>query len=81
MVTQRNGRILGATILAAQAGELIHPWVLAIAQGLRIKAMAGMIAPYPTLGEAGKRAASSFYIAKLFSARTKTVVRFLARFG
>jgi len=43
--------------------------------------MAGMIAPYPTLGEAGKRAAGSFYIAKLFSARTRSVVRLLARFG
>jgi pyruvate/2-oxoglutarate dehydrogenase complex dihydrolipoamide dehydrogenase (E3) component len=81
LVTRRNGRILGATILGPQAGELIHPWVLAIGQGLKIQAMAGMIAPYPTLGEAGKRAAGSFYLAKLFGARTKSVVRFLARFG
>jgi pyruvate/2-oxoglutarate dehydrogenase complex dihydrolipoamide dehydrogenase (E3) component len=81
LVTRRNGRILGATILGREAGELIHPWVLAIGQGLDIKAMAGIIAPYPTLGEAGKRAAGSFYLAKLFGARTKSVVRFLARFG
>ena len=63
------------------AGELIHPWVLAIGQGLKIKAMAGMIAPYPTLGEASKRAAGSFYLAKLFSPRTKKLVRLLARLG
>jgi pyruvate/2-oxoglutarate dehydrogenase complex dihydrolipoamide dehydrogenase (E3) component len=81
VVTRKNGRILGASILGPQAGELIHPWVLAIGQGLKIKAMAGMIAPYPTLGEAGKRAAGSFYIATLFGARTKSLVRFLARFG
>jgi pyruvate/2-oxoglutarate dehydrogenase complex dihydrolipoamide dehydrogenase (E3) component len=81
VVTRKNGRILGASILGAQAGELIHPWVLAIGQGLKIKAMAGMIAPYPTLGEASKRAAGSFYIAALFGARTKSLVRFLARFG
>jgi len=81
VVTRRNGRILGASILGPHAGELIHPWVLAIGQRLKIKAMAGMIAPYPTLGEVGKRAASSFYIAKLFSRRTKKLVRFLARFG
>ena len=81
VVTRKNGRILGASILGPQAGELIHPWVLAIGQRLKIKAMAGMIAPYPTLGEAGKRAAGSFYLGKLFSPRTKSLVRFLARFG
>ena len=40
-----------------------------------------MIAPYPTFGEASKRAAGSFYTAALFSERTKRIVRFLARFG
>ncbi len=81
VVTRRNGRILGASILGPHAGEIIHPWVLAIGRRLKIKAMAEMIAPYPTLGEVGKRAASSFYVAKLFSRRTKNLVRFLARFG
>jgi pyruvate/2-oxoglutarate dehydrogenase complex dihydrolipoamide dehydrogenase (E3) component len=81
VVTRRNGSILGASILGPQAGELIQPWVLAIGQGLKIKAMAGMIAPYPTFGEAGKRAAGSFYLATLFGARTKSLVRFLTRFG
>jgi pyruvate/2-oxoglutarate dehydrogenase complex dihydrolipoamide dehydrogenase (E3) component len=81
IVTRKNGSILGASILGTGAGELIQPWVLAIGQGLKIKAMAGMIAPYPTLGEAGKRAAGSFYLATLFGARTKSLVRFLTRFG
>ena len=80
-VVRPNGKILGVTILGAQAGELIQPWVLAMSQGLKIGAMAQMIAPYPTLGEASKRAAGSFYIPKLFGERTKWLVRFLARFG
>jgi pyruvate/2-oxoglutarate dehydrogenase complex dihydrolipoamide dehydrogenase (E3) component len=81
VVTRKNGLIVGASILGPHAGELIHPWVLAIGQGLKIKAMAGMIAPYPTLGEAGKRAAGSFYLPKLFSPGTKHLVRLLARLG
>ncbi|HZS84300.1 MAG TPA: FAD-dependent oxidoreductase [Stellaceae bacterium] len=81
VVARRNGRILGASILGAHAGELIQPWGLAIAQGLRLKALAGMIAPYPTFAEANKRAAASFYMAKLFSERTRRLVRLLARFG
>ena len=81
VVTRRNGRILGASIVGQQAGELIHPWVLAISRGLKIGALAGMIAPYPTLGEIGKRAAGSFYTESLFSRRTRAIVRFLRRFG
>jgi hypothetical protein len=48
---------------------------------LRIGAVAAIIAPYPTLGEVNKRAASSFYAKKLFSERTRRIVRLLARFG
>ena len=71
----------GAAIVGEHAGELIQPWVLAMSQGIKVSALAGMIAPYPTLGEASKRAASSFYMPMLFSARTKWLVRLLARLG
>jgi pyruvate/2-oxoglutarate dehydrogenase complex dihydrolipoamide dehydrogenase (E3) component len=81
IVARKSGRILGASILGAHAGELIQPWILAIAQGLKIGAFAGMIAPYPTLAEAGKRAAGSYFIPKLFNDRTRRIVRFLTRFG
>ncbi len=80
-ITTPGGKILGASIVGSQAGELIQPWVLAISQGLKVGALAQMIAPYPTLGEASKRAAGSYYLPKLFSARTKWLVRLLARLG
>ena len=78
IVTPR-GRILGATIVGANAGELILPWALALSQKLGIGAMAGVVAPYPTLSELGKRAAGSFYLPKLTGEATKRVVRLLAR--
>jgi len=81
VVTGRRGRILGASIVGPQAGELIHPWVLAIQQGLKIGAMARLVMPYPTLGEVGKRAAGSYYLSTLFGERSKRLVRFLRRFG
>ncbi len=77
----RRGKILGATIVGVHAGELILPWCLAISQGLKIKAMASVIAPYPTLSEVSKRAAGSYFTPKLFSAKTRWLVRFLSRFG
>ncbi len=76
-----GGRVLGATIVGPHAGELIQPWVLAVSRKLRIGALAGMIAPYPTLGEASKRAAGSYYTDTLFSPRTRRLVRFLMRFA
>jgi len=80
-VTAKSGKILGASILGAHAGELVQVWVLAIGQGLNIKALAGMIAPYPTLGEINKRAAGSFFTPKLFGERTRKLVRLLSHFG
>ena len=81
VVTRSNGRILGASVLGAGAGDLILPWALAISQRLKIGAMANLIVPYPTRGEASKRAAGSYYTPWLFSARTRRLVRLLARFG
>jgi pyruvate/2-oxoglutarate dehydrogenase complex dihydrolipoamide dehydrogenase (E3) component len=81
VVTSRSGRILGADILAPGAGEMIHFWTLAVQQRLKIGAVAGMIAPYPTLSEIGKRAAGNFFLPKLFSDRTRSLVRLLARLG
>jgi pyruvate/2-oxoglutarate dehydrogenase complex dihydrolipoamide dehydrogenase (E3) component len=81
VVTTPRGKVLGASLVGPHAGELIHPWVLAISKGLGIGAMAQMIAPYPTLGEVNKRAAGSFYTAKLFGEGTRRLVRLLAKLG
>ncbi len=79
IVADAKGRVRGATIVGAHAGELIGPWTMAVAQGLKLSAMAGYVAPYPTLSEAGKRAAGAFFAPKLFSPRTRKLVRFLFR--
>jgi pyruvate/2-oxoglutarate dehydrogenase complex dihydrolipoamide dehydrogenase (E3) component len=74
-----GGRILGATILAPHAGEMIGLWGLAIQAKMKIGAVAQMMAPYPTLSEISKRAAGGFYTPSLFSARTRTVVGWIQR--
>lgn len=80
-ITTDKGRILGAGIVGPHAGELIHPWGVAITGKLKIGTMASYIAPYPTLGEISKRAAGSYYTPSLFSSRTRAVVKFLSFFG
>ncbi len=78
LVVSRRGRVLGAGILAPHAGEMIGTWTLAIAQGTKLSTLAGMIVPYPTLAEAGKRAAGTWFTPRLFSATTRWLVRQLA---
>jgi pyruvate/2-oxoglutarate dehydrogenase complex dihydrolipoamide dehydrogenase (E3) component len=81
LVATPKGRVLGASIVGSQAGELIQIWGLAISAGIKLSKVAGMISPYPTLGEANKRAAGEFYKDSLFSARTRGLIRFLRWFG
>lgn len=75
----KGNRVIGAGILAPHAGEMIGQWTLAITRRIPLSALAGLIVPYPTRSEAAKRAAGSFYTKRLFSERTKALVRFLGR--
>lgn len=81
VIATRRGHVLGAAIVGPQAGELIQLWCLAIAQRMKLSAIANLVVPYPTLGEISKRAAGTFYMPRLFSPLTRRIVRFLARFG
>jgi len=81
VITAKNGRILGATIVGAQAGELITTWTLALSRGLNIRAMIDIVVPYPTLSEIGKRAAIGYFSSSLISPRVRSLIGFLRRFG
>ena len=54
-VDARSGRLLGATIVAAHAGDVIGELSLAMTAGLRMDALARTIHPYPTVGEIAKK--------------------------
>lgn len=81
VITDMHSRILGCTIVGPEAGELLLPWILAKSRGIKLSAMAGIVAPYPTLSEVSKRVAGSYYTPTLFSAKTRALVRFLRIFG
>jgi len=80
-VTTANGKILGATIVGAQAGELITTWSLAIAQRLNIRALTSVVVPYPTLSELGKRAAIDYFTPSLTSLWVRRIIAWLRLFG
>jgi pyruvate/2-oxoglutarate dehydrogenase complex dihydrolipoamide dehydrogenase (E3) component len=81
VVTDKKGRILGVTIVGAEAGELIATWILAIAQKMNIRALTGVVLPYPTLSEIGKRAAIDFFVPRLTRPMVRRIIAWLRIFG
>jgi pyruvate/2-oxoglutarate dehydrogenase complex dihydrolipoamide dehydrogenase (E3) component len=55
-----TGKILGATIVARHAGEMINEFSLAITNGLGLSAIGKTIHPYPTQAEVIKRLADAY---------------------
>lgn len=75
-----RGRPVGASIVGAQAGELIATWALALSAGLKMSQIAGMVVPYPTIAELNKRVAGTYFSPRLFENETvKRIVRVVQR--
>jgi pyruvate/2-oxoglutarate dehydrogenase complex dihydrolipoamide dehydrogenase (E3) component len=79
LVHKRNGTILGATIAAPRAGEMIQEWSLAIDQGLKIEALANSIHVYPSYATANMQAAAHIRVQQILSGNIGKVVRGAAR--
>jgi pyruvate/2-oxoglutarate dehydrogenase complex dihydrolipoamide dehydrogenase (E3) component len=60
-----RGRILGATLVASHAGEMIGEMSLAVTEGLSLGALARTIHPYPTQAEAWKKLGDAWNRTKL----------------
>jgi pyruvate/2-oxoglutarate dehydrogenase complex dihydrolipoamide dehydrogenase (E3) component len=81
VITTSKGKIVGATIIGSQAGEMITMWTLAIARGLNIRALTNIVLPYPTLSEVGKRAAVDYFTPGLTSVWVRRIIAWLRIFG
>lgn len=68
-----SDRILGATIVAAHAGDLLTYFTLAMTLGKGLAALAAPIYPYPTQSEALKKLANTYRAAK-FSPKMKSLL-------
>ncbi|MBD2461860.1 mercuric reductase [Oscillatoria sp. FACHB-1407] len=73
-----SDRILGATIVARHAGEMISEVTLAIATKQGLNALSGVIHPYPTQAEGIKKAADA-YRRTLLTPRTRSLLKLLTR--
>ncbi len=78
-VLLHKGRIIGASLLAQHAGELIHELALAIQLKAKAGQVAAMIHAYPTMAQIHKRAINSGYSAQLFSPKVRRIVGWLSK--
>jgi len=56
--TSRSGRIIGARVFSAHAGEVIGLLSALISQGIKLRALSDTVLPYPTYSEGVGRAGS-----------------------
>ena len=71
------GKLLGCQIIGAKADELIHEWVIAVNGGVKLSTIAASVHIYPTISEISKRVAGKIFAEKIFSARTKSILKFI----
>jgi len=77
-VKEGSDKILGATVVARHAGEMINDITLAIGSRLGLDTLARVIHPYPTQAAAIKMAADSYRRTRLTSTRKWLLKRWLA---
>lgn len=80
IIATNKGKILGASIVGEGAGDLIQMISVAMTNNVKVSGLAQIISPYPTRGEAVKRAASSFYTDTIFSDKTRKLAGLWTKF-
>jgi len=70
-----SGKILGASVVGAHAGEMISQYALAMKNGVSLRDFADTIHPYPSYGLGARRAADQWYIKN----QSETMVKWIKR--
>ena len=80
VITDKKGFILGAHIVGANAGEIIHEYVLAKTAKLKIGSLSSTIHIYPTLAQVVKRSADQYYTELMEKGWIKNLLKLLLKF-
>lgn len=78
IIHRKNGKLLGATIVAGQAGEIIAEYALALKRGLKLFDLANVIHPYPTYSVATMQLAGQVVVDNLLTGASGKLLRKLA---
>lgn len=81
LVVARRGRIVGASVVGPSAGEITNLLSVLVARRMSVREVASTVLPYPSLSEAVRRAAISYYGESTKNPWLRRVLRLLAWFG
>ncbi len=81
IITDEHGKLLGAAIVGAHAGELIHEFVLALDLGLSASELSRPMHIYPTLSQGNRRVAELRRNAALTPLRKRWLQRLFGLHG
>ena len=79
LVCGKDGTLLGTTIVAGRAGEMIHECIVALDRSLKVGDLADIIHIYPTYSTAIMQAAATIRVEQLLSGTSGRVIRALNR--
>ncbi len=78
LVHKKDGTLLGVTIVAGRAGEMIHEWLVAMEHGLKVGDLARVIHVYPTYSTASMQVAADIRVTQLLGGMSGKVIRRIA---
>lgn len=79
VMTKRDGTLLGATIVAARAGEAITEFAVALKNNLKVIDLASAIHAYPTYSTAAQQLAAGVAIDSVLSSASGKIIRGLGK--
>ena len=79
IVHSRKGKVLGATIVASRAGEMIQEWKLAMDRGIKASALSDILHVYPTYVMGNMQSSAAIRLKQLLGSKTGDLVRPLMR--
>jgi len=82
VLTDRRGRLLGAHMVGAHAGELLQELVLGVRMGLKVMDISQTVHPYPAFVQMARRAANEYYVQTVYeNPRRVAFLKWLGGFG
>lgn len=79
LVYRGSGELLGATVVAERAGEMIIEYALVIEKKISARALIGVIHPYPTYSDVAKNALSKMLVQELLESTAGRVFKRLVK--
>jgi pyruvate/2-oxoglutarate dehydrogenase complex dihydrolipoamide dehydrogenase (E3) component len=78
LIYQKDRKLIGVTIVAAEAGEMVNEWVIAMKHNFKVDELASVIHVYPTYSTGSMQASAAILVKRLLGGLSGEIVRRLA---